>query len=102
MTEKAAREIINCPHCKNRFSVPAPKVEKPINYPHTSVLVVSHERPIKCPNCKHFMVLGITDARLEFQAGAITDEIALAILDEEESRIVLANAITGAHSNGKR
>ena len=100
--EKAAREIILYPHCKNRFSVPAPKVEKPINYAHTSVLVVSHERPIQCPNCKHYMVLGITDAALKFQAGPIPDEVAKAILDDEESRVVIANAITGANPNGKR
>lgn len=63
---------IDCPHCKQRFSVAGPKLER-VNTGRVSIVVVAHEKPIRCI-CGGAIVLAIEAAQLAWVAMPITDQ----------------------------
>lgn len=68
---------LDCPHCKQRFSVPVPKLER-VNTGRASIVVVTHEKPIRCV-CAGAIVLAIEAAQLAWVAMPITDQQAAQI-----------------------
>lgn len=71
-TNKAEKLPLDCPHCKQRFSVEVPPIEI-LNTGRVSMAVTAHPKPIKCI-CGGSIVLMVSAVQFAWAYQAITDQ----------------------------
>lgn len=82
------KQTVDCPLCKQRFSIKLPVPDQPVNMLKWSSVVATHEKPVRCPNakCAKYFVHVVVQAQLAWALTAITDEQAATLV---ESTIVI-------------
>lgn len=86
------KHVIQCPHCKQRFSVVMPKMDL-FNDLRVSVGVAPHEKPIRCI-CGKKSVVAIKQIVMEWIILPITDEQAATL---EDPSVIVAPASALGH-----
>jgi hypothetical protein len=77
------KQVIDCPHCKQRFGIKLPALDQPINMLKFSAVVATHEKPIRCQNakCAKYFVQVVTLAQFQWSIAPITDEQAASLVE---------------------
>lgn len=82
---------LTCSNCQQVFSVPTPRAEI-VNGLRTSAVTAIHEKLIRCPGCKKFLLLVIAGMGIQWGYQVATDAI---IAEMGESTLFKASDIVG-------
>jgi hypothetical protein len=90
--------MIDCPNCKQRFSAKMPKPDDPLNTLKATIIVATHEKPVRCI-CGAYFVFGANAVQIGWTIIPITDEQAATLV---ESPIVIppAGSLSFLKGNG--
>lgn len=80
------KAMLTCPKCNQRFSATPPQPDQPMNALKFTVVVATHEKPIRCPGCKAHSIWVATEVQVVWSTLPITDEVAATLV---ESKIII-------------
>lgn len=91
------KQVVNCPHCNQRFSVKIPAMDM-FNDLRVSTVIAAHEKPIRCMSntCAKYFVLGFKAVQVAWVVIPITGEQA-ASLDDPNVIVAPAGVLGHLH-----